>query len=102
MAGNSNRAIKGYARAYRREASEVMVMEVTEKLPTRPTAENEPITFSPYNTMFVTFPHHGALVILAEIAHCEVAQVFLDGRSSVNIIFFDAFKQLGVSERLLD
>ncbi|CAL2272097.1 unnamed protein product [Prunus armeniaca] len=35
VAGNSNRAINGYARAYRRKASEIMVMEVTENPPIR-------------------------------------------------------------------
>ncbi|KAI5339032.1 hypothetical protein L3X38_018304 [Prunus dulcis] len=47
------------------------------------------------------FPLHDPLVITAEITHCEVAWVFVDGGSSVNIIFLSAFKQLGVSENLL-
>ncbi|CAL8169416.1 unnamed protein product [Prunus armeniaca] len=102
VAGNSNRAINGYARAYRRKASEIMVMEVTENPPIRSTAENAPITFFPGDMTGITFPHHDPLVISAKIAHCKVAHVFLDGGSSVNIVFLNAFKQLGVSERLLD
>ncbi|BFG20733.1 hypothetical protein CerSpe_070070 [Prunus speciosa] len=102
IAGNSNRAIKSCARPYRQATIEVMAMEATENPPTRPTAETEPITFFQADTASVNFPHHDPLVIMAKITHCEVAQVFLDGGSSVNIIFFSAFRQLGVSDKLLD
>lgn len=77
-------------------------MEATENPSTSPMANMDPVTFSRADTTGVTFPHHDPLIITAEIAHCEVAQVFVDGGSSVNIIFLGAFRQLGVHEGILD
>ncbi|CAL2237127.1 unnamed protein product [Prunus armeniaca] len=79
-----------------------MAMETTENQPTQPVVETEPITFFHADTAGINFPHHDPLVITVEIARCEVARVFMDRGSSVNIIFLGAFKQLGISENLLD
>lgn len=79
-----------------------MSIESTERPPKTPKIESEPITFTESDTMGINFPHHDPLVITVEIAHCEVARVFLDGGNSVNIIFLSVFRQLGVSENLLD
>lgn len=75
MAGNSNRAIKRYARAYQHEPTKVMTMGTARNLPTLPALELELIAFFEGGTVGVTFPHHDPLVIMAEIAHCEVARV---------------------------
>ncbi|PQM37537.1 hypothetical protein Pyn_20114 [Prunus yedoensis var. nudiflora] len=40
----------------------------------------ELVIFTESNVMGITIPHHDALVITTEIAHCEVAWVFFDGR----------------------
>ncbi|CAL8152517.1 unnamed protein product [Prunus armeniaca] len=102
VTGNSNRAIKSYAQAYRLGATEVMTMGRIESPSARPSKYTESVAFFQGDMTGVTFPHHDPLVITAEIAHYEVARVFLDRGSSVNIIFLDAFRQLGVHEGLLD
>lgn len=67
-------------------------MDTAGKLPTRPTLELEPIAFSRDDAAGVTFPHHDPRVITAEIAHYEVALLFMDAGSSINIIFLSAFR----------
>lgn len=102
VAGNSNRAIKSYARSYQHAPTEVMAMDVSTNPAAQPSKPREPVVFSQSDAIGVRFPHHDPLIITAEIAHCSVARVFLDGGSSVNIIFLSTFRQLGIQEGLLD
>lgn len=67
-----------------------------------PRVELEPIVFTEDNASGVTFPHHDPLVTAVEIAHCEVAWVFVDRGSLVNIIFLSTFRQMGIRNELLD
>lgn len=60
--------------------------------PKSPKLAYELVTFTESDAMSITFPYHDLLVITVEIAYCEVAQVFLDGGSSVNIIFLNVFR----------
>lgn len=55
------------------------------------------INFGPKVLVRVTTPHTDALVIQATIANYEVARVFVDTRSFVNIIFKDVFDQMQVN-----
>lgn len=45
----------------------------------------------------MTIPHDDALVVQATIANYEVAQVFVDSGSSVNILFKEAFDRMQVN-----
>lgn len=81
--------------------TEVMSVGSIEYPPKSHKLECELVTFTESDAVGITFPHQDLLVITAGIAHCEVARVFLEWGSLVNIIFLDVFKKLGVSESLL-
>lgn len=49
------------------------------------------ISFGPSDLEGVIAPHEDALVIRATIANYDVAWVFMDLRSSVNILFKETF-----------
>lgn len=54
------------------------------------------INFRLANLEGVTTPHKDVLVIRATIVNYEVAQVFVDSESSVNILFKEAFNQMQI------
>ncbi|XP_074560470.1 uncharacterized protein LOC141816623 [Curcuma longa] len=56
------------------------------------------IGFGPHDLEGVEVPHDDALVIHATIANYNVALVFVDTNSSVNIIFKKAFNQMQIDE----
>ncbi|RZR75982.1 hypothetical protein BHM03_00000568 [Ensete ventricosum] len=79
---DSSSVHKAYARA------------VVEK---RPRPERDPeITFKPREKEYSD--HNDALVILAYMANDRVERIMVDTRSSTYILYFDAFKKLGLSE----
>lgn len=52
------------------------------------------ISFEPTDLEGVTTPHEEVLVIWATIVNYNMVQVFVDSRSSVNILFKEAFDQI--------
>lgn len=52
------------------------------------------INFDSKDLVKVAIPHDDALMIQAIITNYEVVRVFMDTRSSVNIIFKDVFDQI--------
>ncbi|CAA0809129.1 Unknown protein, partial [Striga hermonthica] len=81
--GDSNRARKEHARAVKRKREEVGI-----------TARMQVISFKAEDAEGVVLPHNDALVITAEIAGFDVKRVFIDTRSSVDVMFYDCFVQI--------
>lgn len=52
------------------------------------------VTFSESETSQLDKPHDDALVIILDIAHCEVSRVLIDTGSSVDLIFFDTLTRM--------
>lgn len=52
------------------------------------------ISFGPVDLEGVKTPHENALIIWTTIANYEVAWVFVDSGSFVNILFKEAFDQM--------
>jgi hypothetical protein len=52
------------------------------------------ISFDPADAEGVHFPHQDPLVISAVVAGCEVRHILVDGRSSMDIIFFNAYMKM--------
>lgn len=54
------------------------------------------ISFRPKDLEVVSIPHTNALVICATIANYDMAQVFVDTGSSIDILFKNIFDQMQV------
>ena len=48
---------------------------------------SEPVFFSKEDSYAIHFPHNDALVVTAYIGCCKVSKIFVDGGSSVNILY---------------
>ncbi|XP_021864795.1 uncharacterized protein [Spinacia oleracea] len=57
--------------------------------------------FSEADYRGIIFPHDDPLVLALDIANSDVNRVLIDGGSSANIIFWEAFKQSHISEEEL-
>ena len=53
-----------------------------------------PISFGPEDARGVYFPHQDPLVVSADIADFEVRRVLVDGGSSADLLFIDAFDRM--------
>ena len=56
----------------------------------------EDITFSEKDARHVRHPHCDALVIKAMIANNNVQRILVDNGNSVDILYFQAFKRMGL------
>lgn len=63
-----------------------------------PAYSNTVISFGPEDAEGILFPHQDPLVISVEIAQCEVQRVLVDGGSSADVLFYDAFKKMQIPE----
>ncbi|XP_073031253.1 uncharacterized protein [Primulina eburnea] len=88
--GDSNRARKASSRRLEN-------MEISN---TR-TRSRSMITFGPEDMKGVADPHNDALVIRAMIANYEVARIFVDSGSSVNVLFKEAMDQMDLGEYMV-
>ncbi|XP_060965307.1 uncharacterized protein LOC133034271 [Cannabis sativa] len=98
IAGDSRKSQKRYAK----EAKEKPLTNVNnlseqpEKLFKR---ECDVITFMESDAKWVHHPHSDALVIVANIGGDNVHRILVDNGSSVNLLNFQAFKQMGLHEK---
>ena len=56
----------------------------------------EDITFNEKDAPHICHLHYDALVIKAMIANNNVHRILVDNRSSVDILYFQAFKRMGL------
>ncbi|XP_073309956.1 uncharacterized protein [Primulina huaijiensis] len=85
--GDSNRARKASSRRLEN-------MEISS-----PRTRSGPmISFGPEDMKGVADPHNDALVIRAMIANYEVARIFVDSGSSVNVLFKEAMDQMDLGD----
>ncbi|XP_021812974.1 uncharacterized protein LOC110755955 [Prunus avium] len=95
LAGASNRSIKQYVRA----AQYPQVLGIEGSRHTKmPKVRWEPISFSEEEEEGIIYPHNDPMIIRAEIAEFDVGRILIDNGSSVNVIFADAFKELGIDD----
>ncbi|XP_021822805.1 uncharacterized protein LOC110764199 [Prunus avium] len=95
LAGASNRSMKQYVRA----AQYPQVLGIESSRHTKmPKVRWEPITFSEEEEEGIIYPHDDPMIIRAEIAKFDVGRILIDTGSSVNVIFADAFKELGIDD----
>ncbi|KAG2305054.1 hypothetical protein Bca52824_033705 [Brassica carinata] len=57
------------------------------------------ITFDEEETVDLDKPHDDALVIRLDVGGCELSRVMIDTGSSADVLFYDAFKRMGVHQR---
>ncbi|KAA8519121.1 hypothetical protein F0562_013405 [Nyssa sinensis] len=91
ITGMSNRARKRYAREARAAPNVLQISNVEKRL--KPTPE---IQFTEQDLAEVHCPHSDALVITLKIANFEIRRVLVDTGSSVNILFHEPLKQMGM------
>ncbi|XP_034198408.1 uncharacterized protein LOC117613900 [Prunus dulcis] len=95
FAGTSNRLVKQYVRVahypqvfgikfnWHHKVSKVVL---------------EPITFYEEEEEGILYPHDDPMIIRAEIANYDVRRVLIDTGSSVNVIFADTFRRMGIAD----
>nr|XP_017221509.1 PREDICTED: uncharacterized protein LOC108198257 [Daucus carota subsp. sativus] len=61
--------------------------------------ETMDITFTEDDARWVHHPHNDALVVAMRIATMNVHRVFVDNGSSVNILYYDTYKKMGLPDK---
>ncbi|XP_062009701.1 uncharacterized protein LOC133726207 [Rosa rugosa] len=59
------------------------------------------ISFSAADTVGIQFPHRDALIVSTQIADALVRRIMVDAGSSADVIFWEAFEQLGLDKTLI-
>ncbi|XP_062089515.1 uncharacterized protein LOC133796050 [Humulus lupulus] len=56
------------------------------------------ITFTEDDSRAVHLPHDDPLVITLQVDHCQLGRVLVDGGSSIDVLFWEAFQKMGLEE----
>ncbi|XP_074377627.1 uncharacterized protein LOC141719144 [Apium graveolens] len=91
--GDSNRALERNVRA--RHPPLTNIHSLKDRPPKIFKGESADITFRERESRWVHHPHNDALVITILIGAMNVHRVFLDNRSSANILYYSTYKKLG-------
>ncbi|XP_066165863.1 uncharacterized protein [Oryza sativa Japonica Group] len=78
-----------------------MVHSITSAGEGAPQYVNQLISFGPEDAEGVLFPHQDPLVISAEIAGFEVRRILVDGGSSADVIYAEAYAKMGLPTQAL-
>ncbi|KAI3459553.1 hypothetical protein Pfo_016216 [Paulownia fortunei] len=84
--GDSNRARKTYARSTP-ESSKEEIHKIN---------KGSMIQFGPHDMKGLQAPHNNALVVTATVANFNVARIMVDTGSSVDILFYEAYKKINL------
>ncbi|KAH0969501.1 hypothetical protein GBA52_022001 [Prunus armeniaca] len=95
LAGSSNRSVKQYVRAA--HYPQVFSIEINWHHKA-PKIGWEPITFCEEEEEGILYPHDDPMIISAEIADYDVGRVLIDIESSVNVIFANDFRGIGIAD----
>ncbi|XP_057768241.1 uncharacterized protein LOC130988403 [Salvia miltiorrhiza] len=96
VSGITHSAAKRHARQAR--SSKTVAPPSGKAGPTDPTLT---ISFATSESDKLLHPHHDALVISIYIANCLTKRVLIDNGSSANILFFSAYREMGLDESKL-
>ncbi|XP_074374629.1 uncharacterized protein LOC141715041 [Apium graveolens] len=92
--GDSNRALEKNAREVR-HLPLTNIHSLEDRPPKIFKGESADITFRERESRLVHHPHNDAMVITMLIGMMNVHRVFLDNRSSANILYYSTYKKLG-------
>ncbi|XP_020414875.1 uncharacterized protein LOC109947891 [Prunus persica] len=95
IVGMSNRSMKQYVCAA--QFPQVFGIEVNQHHEA-PKVHWEPITFCEEEEEGILYPHDDPMIIRAEIADYDVGRVLIDTGSSANVIFTEAFREIGIND----
>ncbi|CAL8082065.1 unnamed protein product [Prunus armeniaca] len=99
IADSSRRSVKSYVRA----VWHPQVLSLNEERSSKIRRLGwEPITFSEEEEKGIIFPHSNPMIIRADIADFNVGRILIDTRSSVNVLFADAFNGLRIDHQNLN
>ena len=73
-----------------------MVHKTGSKLPVGHAPHLSDLVFAKANASWVNYPHEDSLVITVEIANILVYRLLMDSGSTINILYWVAYKETGL------
>ncbi len=73
-------------------------MEIGKKRAKEVTENDVVFSFSSHDAKYVKYPHDDALVISTRVGLYEVKRILIDMGNSADILFYDAFVQMNISQ----
>nr|XP_017225259.1 PREDICTED: uncharacterized protein LOC108201488 [Daucus carota subsp. sativus] len=98
IGGGSRKAMERYAKEAR-DYPLTNVNHLSARAPRVFKGETMDITFTEDDAKWVHHPHNDALVVAMRIAALNIHRVFVDNGSSVNILYYDTYKKMGLPDK---